>query len=264
MATDKVISRRALKQRLNLFFRRARNYDLGIAEVIQCAQKVGQTAVFGGMLRDLLLYGEEGFKSDIDLVVAGNQEDLHSALHRFSPERTAFGGYRLTYKHSKIDIWCLRDTWAFREGLVTGSGFHDLLKTTFFNWDAIVYLVDDGQFLFGDTYIDSIAERILDINLEPNPNRLGVLRRTFERVYRDRAALTPRLANYVNQVIESQMRKKLICSNGDCNDKFLFFCSSLHRHLEESPNAPFELHPQLAFWASGDQVLNIDSRVLNG
>lgn len=254
VVTDKIISSRALKQRLSLFFKRAKSYDLGIAEVIRCTQSVGQTAIFGGMLRDLLLYGEEGFKSDTDLVVASDTNSLEDALNIFSPERNAFGGYRLNYKYSKIDVWCLSDTWAFREGLVSGRDFQDLVKTTFFNWDAIAFLLDDNDLFLGDSYLESIAKRVLDINLEPNPNPLGVLKRTFVRAYKDNAILTPRLVIYLGRVLDSMSEKTLNQEIGNRNNEFLTFCASLRKHIEEAPMSTFELRPQLALWSNRQSV----------
>ncbi len=251
----KVINRRALKDRLSVFLQRAKNYDLGITEVLNCMQSLGETAIFGGMLRDLLLYGERGFKSDVDLVVAGDQEALGGALRIFSTERTSFGGYRLNYKHSKIDIWCLQETWAIKEGLIAGRSFQDLVKTTFFNWDAVAYLVNERKFIFGENYIDSVANRYLDINLEQNPNPRGVLRRTFERVSRDNAILAPRLVGYVSRIIDSQDAGNLVSGGIDCNDNFLYFCSTLRRHFEESPKSPYVLNPQLPLWETQEHAI---------
>ncbi len=248
MATAKIISSHALKTRLNLFFKRAKSYDFGVEEIVRCAQSVGETAIFGGMLRDLLLYGEEGFKSDTDLVVAGDSEALQRALLKFAPTRTAYGGYRLMHKHSKIDIWCLKDTWAFQNGLVTGSGLEDLLKTTFFNWDAVAYVMGKKQLLLGENYFESIKERMLDINLEPNPNPIGTVKRAFSRVSKDSATLSPRLVDYVGRVLASPEGKAWGLKTASKDELFLTFYSSFHVHIEKSPASPFELNPQLTLW----------------
>lgn len=246
----KAISRRALRQRINHYFRRAENYDLGITQVIKATQSIGATAVFGGMLRDLLLYGEEGFKSDIDLVVAVDGKMLTATLAKFSPTQTAFGGLRVEYKHSKIDIWSLQDTWAFRNGLVQGQDFNDLVKTTFFNWDAIVYVLGEGKLLLGRNYLESIEKRVLDINLEPNPNPVGMLKRTFSRVAKDHATLAPRLAEYAARVLRENNEDNFVQESIKSNEQFLTFWSSLNRHLRESPQTPFALAAQLSFWSN--------------
>ena len=75
--------------------------------------------LFGGMLRDLSLVGNVGFKSDIDLVIDTEEdESLDYLLKTYSAKRNKFGGYRLCLSKWKVDIWMLKSTWAFREGYV--------------------------------------------------------------------------------------------------------------------------------------------------
>src|SRR5262245_19331364 len=74
---------------------------------------VGDAAIFGGMLRDLLLEGNTKFRSDVDIVVdTGRIGALEQLLAPYAPRKTAFGGFRLFVHKWMVDVWPLEWTWA--------------------------------------------------------------------------------------------------------------------------------------------------------
>jgi predicted nucleotidyltransferase len=78
----------------------------------------GDVYLFGGVLRDLALYGKKGFKSDIDLVVEGDWSDLVSYIDHIGARKNKFGGYRLIVGEWPVDIWNAEETWAIKQGHV--------------------------------------------------------------------------------------------------------------------------------------------------
>jgi len=155
------------------------------------------TVIFGGMLRDLALGKFEQFRSDIDLVTRASTEDLARAIRPFNPSRNRFGGYRFIVDEQQFDIWALQDTWALRHGVVDGKDFNDLLKTTFFNLDAIVFHLRTEECLCDDSYQEMVRLGILEVNLEPNPRPHSMALRAISMVARSDLALGPRLATFV-------------------------------------------------------------------
>lgn len=161
------------------------------------SEQLPDSVVFGGMLRDLALAGSAGFSSDIDIVTNATPAELLEAIGRFSPERNRFGGFRFVTNGCSFDIWCLADTWANREGLVSVNSFNDLLETTFFNLDAVAYHLTSRKVLARKNYFDALSQRLLDINLEKNPNPRGVALRALRLVQHKSVRLSPRLCAYV-------------------------------------------------------------------
>jgi hypothetical protein len=155
---------------------------LGFVDFLASAAPQGNVYLFGGVLRDLALFGRAGFHSDVDIVVEGAWEPLSRFLDSVGARRNKFGGYRLFAGDWPIDIWNAEDTWAIRENLVTYEGISSLTKTTVLNWDAILMNWRSGAFICSGSYLNTLQARALDVVLEENPNPLGMAVRVFRHL----------------------------------------------------------------------------------
>ncbi len=142
----------------------------------------GDIYLFGGILRDIALFGKRGFNSDIDLVVDGEWSVCIPYLEQAGAQRNKFGGYRLAISGQLIDIWSAKETWAIKEGFVRYNGIASLIETTVLNWDAILMNWRTKSFICNDTYINELKDRALDIVLEQNPNPKGMAVRVFRHL----------------------------------------------------------------------------------
>jgi hypothetical protein len=142
----------------------------------------GDVYLFGGVLRDVALFGRRGFASDVDLVVEGNWTHCVKYLTSLRAQKNKFGGFRLHIGDWPIDIWNARDTWAIKQGFVEYKGIASLTETTVLNWDAILMNWRTGSFVCQPTYLDELRTRALDIVLEANPNPMGMLVRVFRHL----------------------------------------------------------------------------------
>lgn len=188
----------ALKKRIGRFLNSKKFERDEVFDLMELSQKLGRVAIFGGMLRDLCIGGNRFFDSDVDLVFEQHDKgNLESLLKEYNYKLNAFGGYRIQLKKWHVDIWKIENTWAFKNNLVKLDGFESLTKTTFFNWDAIVYEVDSGDIHSSDNYLLNLHERYLDINLIDNPNHLSSVVRTLRMLIKLNAKLSPSLRDYV-------------------------------------------------------------------
>lgn len=158
---------------------------------------LGEVAIFGGMVRDFARAGARAFASDVDLVIDADSEQVGAFLSRLGARKNRFGGYRIRGRHLEFDVWALKDTWAVREGHVDASRLEDLVATTFFDWDAVIYNIGSGSVHAGVNYLNNIRNGIIDINLAPNPNALGALVRTIRALAVWNGLLSPSLANFL-------------------------------------------------------------------
>jgi predicted nucleotidyltransferase len=198
MLTGITQNRDQLRKRVHRFLHSPAHAKGEILETLARLNQFGRVIVFGGAIRDLALHGNREFPSDIDVVVETTDvEALSSCMCAMSAIRNRFGGYRFSTTKWKFDVWRLEDTWALREGHVSGRTAEALLATTFFDWDAIAYDFTNGQLLIHDGYFDRLQLGIVDINLEPNPNPIGNARRALDIYRHGSAALAPKLAAFV-------------------------------------------------------------------
>lgn len=150
---------------------------------------LAEVYLFGGIIRDLALFGRKGFSSDVDLVVDGKLDGIEDFLYKHGAKKNKFGGYRLevgrdteTKSFSKcweVDIWEAKNTWAIKQGHVSYVDITSLLQTTITNWDSVLMDWRTKEVITSENYFDDIKELYLDIILANNPNKLGMAVRVF-------------------------------------------------------------------------------------
>ncbi len=187
-----------LNNRIENFFGHEVDKHVEVSELIASLTKCARTYVFGGMLRDIGLFGTEGFQSDIDLVFLGDKESLKNTIQKLGNlkyQENKFGGYRIKGLYWELDIWCAQDTWAIKKGHVEFHDISSLLNTTLMTWDSALYCINDHKLIIKENYLDNLVSRKLDIILEENPNRLGSLVKILRTIYGKKAvSLGPKAA----------------------------------------------------------------------
>ncbi|MCC0806114.1 hypothetical protein FPV16_07770 [Methylobacterium sp. W2] len=168
-----------------------------IADMIGHLGAIGEVAIFGGMPRDIAKGGADAFRSDVDLVVDTSDDRLAELLRSGHAVRNRFGGYRLKGQRHTYDIWALQSTWAVRSGHVPVSGLADLIRTTFFDRDAVVYLCNTGRIHHARRYWSCLKDDTVDINLEANPNVEGAIVRALRLIVDCKQKAGPRLVQYL-------------------------------------------------------------------
>lgn len=173
--------------------------DIGeFLDLISDAMPDGDMYLFGGVIRDIALFGKRGFSSDVDIVVEGDWGNCIHYLESIKAKKNKFGGYRLNIGSWPVDIWNARETWAIKAGLVRYEGIYSLTNTTVLNWDAILMNWRTKKFICKENYIEIIKDRILDVVLEENPNPLGMAVRVFRHLcIKDAKKISLRAASYL-------------------------------------------------------------------
>ena len=157
----------------------------------------GGVYLFGGVLRDIAMSGDEGFTSDFDIVVEGDWTHFTKYLENLGASQNKFGGFRLDTQEWKVDIWAAQKTWAIQKGLVQYLGIGSLTKTTILNWDAILLDWRNKRVICPQNYFPDIEGRLMDIVLEQNPNPLGAAVKAFRHYFAKEAKLTARALRYL-------------------------------------------------------------------
>ena len=207
-----------LKKRLQRFFSYPANGRYAVFNFIEELYPLGKVVVIGGMPRDIALGGSKEFSSDIDLVIdPNNLHDFQLFMEGKAAKQNKFGGYGTIIGKWRVDIWPLEKTWAKVEGLSSVDKFEDLLKVTFFNWDAILYDIKCNKVIASKDYFDHLNDRYLDINLITNPNPLGCTIRAIKAAHLHNAKFSYQLAVYVyenlreyKRAIRSYMERKML------------------------------------------------------
>ena len=142
----------------------------------------GDVAIIGGLIRDLARRGPSGFKSDIDLVIDSSPRSVERIARQLGATKNRFGGFGLRTPLWKIDFWALRNTWAHRHGYAKITSLGDLTNSTFFNIDAVIYIINSRELIAKECYVGELLSRKLEINLLPNPSVEGNALRAVRRL----------------------------------------------------------------------------------
>lgn len=154
--------------------------------------------LFGGLLRDVALYGKRGFNSDVDVVIDGDWQSVKNFLSKKGAQMNKFGGFRINVNGWPVDIWNAKETWAIKEGYVSFNGISSLIDTTILNWDGILMNWKEKNFIFREDYFDELKSLTLDIVLEKNPKPKGMAVRVFRHMCsKDARHVTVKAVKYI-------------------------------------------------------------------
>ena len=181
-----------LTKRVKYFLLRERKRDASLSRLLDELPTVSPAYLFGGIIRDIALFGNrDPLKSDIDIVCDGQESQLRSSLEGFPTKepfrKNKFGGFRIKTEIWSVDIWSAKSTWAFKQGVRTYKGIQSLLETTITNWEGILFPLHGGPLICREGYFEDVHRGYLDVVLVENPNPIGMYVRIF-RSYADKGA----------------------------------------------------------------------------
>lgn len=171
-----------------------------------------RVAIIGGMVRDFARVGAPGFHSDVDLVIDAPVADVIAFAGTLGARSNAFGGFSVVADGWEVDFWALETTWAVREGHVVVRRLEDVIGSTFFDHDAIMYDLRHRRIVCDDDYIPRQRLNTLEINLLPNPSIKGSLYRAARRLVGWKLAPGPRLAVFIERHLDGEAFEHMLAT----------------------------------------------------
>ena len=101
---------RDLTKRVRRFLLRERRRDEILANLLDCLVSCQDVYLFGGVLRDIALFGISKLEADIDLVYTGTRDAISAVVrtNSFKVEKNKFGGARVETRYWFVDVWAPR------------------------------------------------------------------------------------------------------------------------------------------------------------
>jgi len=139
---------------------------------------------------------------DLDIILGYvSRERLETLFPDHIKGQTSLGGLKLQVKDWAIDMWPIRDTWAFKEGKVAGTGFSDYPKTTFLNIEAVAIQLfskeKQKREIYSKGFFEAIKERTIELNFEENPAPAECIIRALRIADKFKFVIGPKLARYM-------------------------------------------------------------------
>lgn len=206
----------------------------------------------GGAVRDMLLCNNS-IPRDLDIILGYvSRERLEALFPDHIKGETSLGGLKLQVKDWSIDMWPIQDTWAFKEGKVTGKGFSDYPKITFLNIEAIAIQLfskrRQKREIYSKGFFEAIAERTIELNFEENPAPAECIVRALRIANKFKFVIGPRLARYmisytnqmeIEELAEIYQRRYM---SADVTVEKLHNCfKSIETQMQASNNRPVKV-----------------------
>lgn len=166
----------------------------------------GDLLFFGGSIRDICLFPDDPpMPRDFDIAVKfKDYNKFEKIIKNYTFRKNRFGGYKFNIANVEFDVWDLENTWAFRNTNLQVSE-ENLAKSVYLNIDGIVYNFNKCK-IYDEPFQTSLSARMLDINLEKNPQvELNLLRAIiFKDKYKGRYQLnfSRKLKNVFKQYLD--------------------------------------------------------------
>jgi len=200
VSTASTVSTNALRRHVSAFLSSRTPRRAPLLNLLQrVIDQQFPAVLFGGTLRDMIVYGPARDPRDVDIVVDGASIDTLAKLFAdVLVRKTRFGGLHLNSKGWMIDIWPLNQTWAVREQRAGEADFEALTRTTFLNIEAVAVELKIGRRkVYSSGFFEAVGNRVLDINLEENPFPELASVRTLLTAAKFQYSISKRLARYV-------------------------------------------------------------------
>jgi len=206
----------------------------------------------GGAVRNFLLCNNS-IPRDLDIILGYvSRERLETLFPDHIKGQTSLGGLKLQVKDWSIDMWLIQDTWAFKNGKVTGKGFSDYPKITFLNIDAIAIQLfskrRQKREIYSQGFFEAIAERTIELNFEENPAPAECIVRALQIANKFNFVIGPKLARYMisytNQMeIEelAEIYKRRYISADVTVEKLHNCLKSIETQMQASNNRPVKV-----------------------
>lgn len=192
-------NRKALKKRMDRYLWDNNSEEMKLLQeaLHNHFDRFARVAIIGGLVRDIAREGRSSYRTDVDLVIEDSSENVAKLAKSINAIPNRFGGYGFKDGLWKIDFWALETTWARRH--IPVNTIEDLIKSTFFDWDAVAYVIHERKLICCEKYLEILSTSVLDINLHPNPSTMGNLVRAIRRIAIWNAKPGPALANFIDE-----------------------------------------------------------------
>lgn len=142
--------------------------DLKLA--LEAIQEHTKVYLFSGLIRNYFLATLE--YRDVDIVLE-DEIDVFKIFASKQVVRNSFGGYKIFFDSGPLDLWFIKDTWAFQHKKQKALDFQlekKIPETVFFNFSAILYCINNKTFHFTKPFLEFLANRELDYVERENAN----------------------------------------------------------------------------------------------
>ena len=153
--------------------------------------------LFSGLIRNYFL-GIKEYR-DIDIVLE-KQIDVEFLLKDWEIKRNSFGGFKVLFKSGPMDVWFMKNTWAFQHSnnTLNFQFEQNIPNTAFFNFSSVIYCINFKKFHYTEDFLRFLKYRELDYVEAANANYGLCVVNTFYYSEKFSLKISKRLLKLIN------------------------------------------------------------------
>jgi hypothetical protein len=144
------------------------NVDKEVLHLLNEIKKLSPVLIFSGIIRNFFLGINE--IRDVDVVLYKKIE-IESIFNKYKIVKNSFGGYKIFINDNKIDLWFIKETWAFQHQKTLDFDLERIIpSTSFFNFSSICYSLTENKFFYTNHFVKFLRDKKIDVVFKPNFN----------------------------------------------------------------------------------------------
>lgn len=181
-----------------------KSFDNSIIGLLDEFSKKTNVLIFSGVIRNFFLNINDN--RDLDIVLESPIE-MEEFLIKTNFKINSFGGYKIQFENTNIDLWFLDNTWSLKNHQLTLNFQLDryIPQTAFFNFSAVMYSYNKQQFIYTKHFLRFLRDKKLEMVYAPNPNNALCIVNTF--YYRDKLKMKigEKLKEHIRKISSSHL-----------------------------------------------------------
>lgn len=142
--------------------------DIDIYKILLLISEKTDFQIFSGVIRNFFL-DKKGIR-DLDIVL-NNEINLESIFPRKIIYKNSFGGYKIKKDKLDIDLWYVKNTWAYNyQKTMDFDLASNLPATAFFNFSSISYSFNKEKFFYTKDFLRFLRDKEINVVHKPNSN----------------------------------------------------------------------------------------------
>lgn len=182
--------------------------------------------IFSGVIRNFFL--NKYNIRDLDIVL-NSKIDLEQIFHKNNIKRNSFGGYKIKVQDLEIDLWYVKNTWAYNyQKTLDFFLAENLPDTAFFNFSSISYSFKKQKFFYKKDFLRFLRDKEINVVYKPNSNPALCIVNTLYYSNKYNLKISKNLFEYLiyldskldhdYSIVQLKHFKKVIFSNNDIKE----------------------------------------------
>lgn len=185
-----------------------KSFDKSVIDFVKELSNITNVFIFSGVIRNYFLKKLDN--RDLDLVLE-NIIEIEKLISHYKFLKNSFGGYKIQFENTSIDLWFLDNTWSLNHDQLTINYQLEryIPQTAFFNFSAVMFSYNKNQFIYTKHFLRFLRDKTLDIVYAPNPNNALCIVNTFYYSEKFKMKIGEKLKSHIKRISSTSIEQTI-------------------------------------------------------